>query len=162
MITAAQCKMARVALGWGVRDLAEKAGISPNTVARFENEKNKFEPNLGTLKLIRQAFEQAGVRFTMTAVCFRQGKRMADENNIDVRFIGEQLQRVLQELGEIRGELAEIKTQTSLIPEITVAVATLGVQVGDIKESLGIIEHDLSGLKMRVERIERRTGIAPQ
>ena len=87
---------------------------------------------------------------------------MADENNIDVRFIGEQLVRVLQELGELRGEIAEMKKQTSLIPEITVAVATLGVQVADIKESLRIIEHDLSGLKMRVERIEQRTGIAPK
>ena len=66
MITATQCKMARVAVGWAVRDLAEKAGISPNTVARFENEKNKFKPSLATLKLIRLAFEAEGVKFTDT------------------------------------------------------------------------------------------------
>lgn len=58
--------MARVALGWGVRELGKKAGISYTTVARFENEKNKFQPSLATLKLIRQAFEEAGIRFTDT------------------------------------------------------------------------------------------------
>lgn len=30
-------KMARVGLGWGVRDLAEKAGVTANTVTRIEN-----------------------------------------------------------------------------------------------------------------------------
>lgn len=68
MITATQCKMARVALGWGVRDLADKAGISYTTVTRFENEKNKFKPSLATLKLVRQAFESAGVLFTESGV----------------------------------------------------------------------------------------------
>ena len=51
-----------------MRDLAEKAAISPNTVARFENEKNKFQPSRATLKLIRQAFEFAGVLFTESGV----------------------------------------------------------------------------------------------
>jgi transcriptional regulator with XRE-family HTH domain len=53
--------MARAALGWGVRDLAKKAGISANTVARFEN--GHHTPNPATLKVIRLAFEAAGVRF---------------------------------------------------------------------------------------------------
>lgn len=64
MLTAKQCKMGRAALGWGVRDLAEKASISANTVARFENEHHT--PNAATLKVIRLAFEAAGVRFTDT------------------------------------------------------------------------------------------------
>jgi transcriptional regulator with XRE-family HTH domain len=33
---AAQCKMARVALGLGVRELEELADISPDMVSRFE------------------------------------------------------------------------------------------------------------------------------
>ena len=37
MITRLQVRMARTALGWGVRDLARKAGVSPTTVTRFEN-----------------------------------------------------------------------------------------------------------------------------
>jgi transcriptional regulator with XRE-family HTH domain len=62
MITVTQCKMARAALGWGVRDLASRAKIAPNTVARFEN--GKSEPNTSTLTMMRQAFETAGIEFT--------------------------------------------------------------------------------------------------
>jgi transcriptional regulator with XRE-family HTH domain len=53
--------MARAALDWGVRDLAEAAGIAANTVTRFETGRNV--PNPATLKVIRQAFEAAGVKF---------------------------------------------------------------------------------------------------
>jgi transcriptional regulator with XRE-family HTH domain len=62
MLTASQCRMARAALEWGVRDLAKKAGISANTVARFEN--GHHTPNPATLKVIRLAFEEAGIEFT--------------------------------------------------------------------------------------------------
>ena len=61
MITVTQCRMARIALGWGVRDLAAHAHIGTNTVARFESGK---PANASTLVLIRQDFEAAGVRFT--------------------------------------------------------------------------------------------------
>lgn len=36
-MNALQMKMARVGLGWGVRDLAEKAGVTANTITRIEN-----------------------------------------------------------------------------------------------------------------------------
>jgi transcriptional regulator with XRE-family HTH domain len=61
MITAIQCRMARAALGWGVRDLAKYAHIGANTVARIESGK---PANHSTFQAIRQAFEAAGVRFT--------------------------------------------------------------------------------------------------
>jgi len=32
-----QVRMGRAALGWGVRDLAEKAGLTAGTLTRFEN-----------------------------------------------------------------------------------------------------------------------------
>ena len=35
-ISALQIKLARAALKWGVRTLAEKAGISPDTITRAE------------------------------------------------------------------------------------------------------------------------------
>ena len=60
MITATQCKMARAALDWGVRDLAKAADVSANTVARFESGKKS---NASTVKLIQRALEEAGVRF---------------------------------------------------------------------------------------------------
>ena len=53
--------MARAAVGWGVRDLAAKAGVSFSTVTRFEN--GATEPNGATLQVIRRAFEDAGVEF---------------------------------------------------------------------------------------------------
>jgi transcriptional regulator with XRE-family HTH domain len=53
--------MARAALDWGVRDLAERADISANTVARFESGKKTY---VSTQRLIREAFEAAGVRFS--------------------------------------------------------------------------------------------------
>jgi len=52
--------MARAALGWGVRDLANKAGLSPNTVSRFENGAGA---RVDTLAHIQQALEKGGVVF---------------------------------------------------------------------------------------------------
>ncbi|WP_322414339.1 helix-turn-helix domain-containing protein [Mesorhizobium huakuii] len=55
-----QCKMARVALGWGTRDLARNAGVSPDTVARFE----RGEQLKGTtVAALRDTFEAAGIEF---------------------------------------------------------------------------------------------------
>jgi DNA-binding XRE family transcriptional regulator len=53
--------MARAALRWNVKELAEKARINSNTVVRFENEKH--EANEVTVLAIKQAFEAAGLTF---------------------------------------------------------------------------------------------------
>jgi hypothetical protein len=58
---AVQCKMARVALGLGVRELATLASVSPNTIARLERGEEMRE---STLASIRAALESAGVEFT--------------------------------------------------------------------------------------------------
>ncbi|MFD2058250.1 multiprotein-bridging factor 1 family protein [Mesorhizobium calcicola] len=42
--------MARVALGWGTRDLARKAGVSPDTVARFERGEDLKDSTLATIR----------------------------------------------------------------------------------------------------------------
>jgi DNA-binding Xre family transcriptional regulator len=60
LLTPTQCKMARVAVDWGVRDLAASAGLSTNTVARFERGE-EIRPS--TLAAIRTALEAAGVLF---------------------------------------------------------------------------------------------------
>lgn len=52
--------MARSALRWSVRDLAQKAGVGYGTVVRFEGGK---PANQATLKVIRLAFEAAGIEF---------------------------------------------------------------------------------------------------
>jgi transcriptional regulator with XRE-family HTH domain len=57
---ATQCRMARAALGLGVRDLARSAGVSPNTVARLERGED-LKP--ATIAALRKALEEAGVEF---------------------------------------------------------------------------------------------------
>ncbi len=52
--------MARVALSIGVRDVAEKAGVSVNTIARLERG-DTLKPS--TIQIIRTALEAAGVVF---------------------------------------------------------------------------------------------------
>ena len=60
MINRIQVKMARAALGWGVRDLASKSGVAANTVSRYENGADALG---GTLERIQRALENAGVVF---------------------------------------------------------------------------------------------------
>ena len=52
--------MARAALGWGVRDLAAKAGVAANTVSRYENGADALGD---TLLKIQRTFEQSGIIF---------------------------------------------------------------------------------------------------
>lgn len=58
MLTRDQVRMARTALRWTIKDLAEHSGITPQTVTRFENGANA---TLDTLMKIKTAFERAGV-----------------------------------------------------------------------------------------------------
>jgi len=60
MITRLQVRMARTALGWGVRDLARKAGVSPTTVTRFEN---GAHTRVDTLGQIQDVLERGGIIF---------------------------------------------------------------------------------------------------
>jgi transcriptional regulator with XRE-family HTH domain len=57
---AIQIKMARAAVGWGVRDLAEKAGVTANTVTRIEN---GADAKQSTMDKLQQALESAGIEF---------------------------------------------------------------------------------------------------
>lgn len=55
-----QCKMARVAAGLGLRELAVLADVSPNTISRLERGE---ELKQATKEIIRSALESAGVEF---------------------------------------------------------------------------------------------------
>ena len=59
-MTPIQSKMARVALGWGTRDLAQRANVSPDTIARLERGERLRS---ATIEAIRAAFEAAGIEF---------------------------------------------------------------------------------------------------
>jgi transcriptional regulator with XRE-family HTH domain len=58
MPTRNQVKMARAALGWSTTELARQAGITANTVTRFENGGNV---TLATVEKMKKAFERAGI-----------------------------------------------------------------------------------------------------
>lgn len=60
ILDAAQCRMARAALGLGVRDLAAAAEVSPTTITRLERGEALFPR---TVQSIRAALEAAGVEF---------------------------------------------------------------------------------------------------
>jgi transcriptional regulator with XRE-family HTH domain len=60
MILPVQCRMARAALGIGVRELAAAAKVSVDTVARFERGEELKER---TIDALQRAFEDAGIEF---------------------------------------------------------------------------------------------------
>ena len=55
-----QCRMARAALGMGIRELAAAAKVSTDTVARFERGEDLKER---TIEALQRAFEASGVEF---------------------------------------------------------------------------------------------------
>jgi transcriptional regulator with XRE-family HTH domain len=57
---AIQLRMARAAVGWGVRELADKAGVTANTVTRIEN---GADAKQSTLEKLQRALEGAGIEF---------------------------------------------------------------------------------------------------
>ena len=59
-MTPLQCRMARAGLGLGVRELADKAQVSTNTITRMERG-DALQPR--TVEAIRSALETEGVVF---------------------------------------------------------------------------------------------------
>jgi len=55
-----QLKMARSAVGWGVRELAKKAGVTANTVTRIEN---GADAKQSTMDRLQHALEAVGIEF---------------------------------------------------------------------------------------------------
>ncbi len=62
MITGRQIRAARGLLKWSCPDLAEKAGLSRETIIKIEGD--IIQPREGTLNDIIRAFDQYGVEFT--------------------------------------------------------------------------------------------------
>ncbi len=59
-MTPQQCRMARAGLGLGVRELAELADVSTNTISRLERGESLYPR---TVEAIRRVLEAAGVVF---------------------------------------------------------------------------------------------------
>ncbi len=60
-MTSAQVRMARAALNWTVRDLAEATGLHRNTITNIEVGRYAGDPE--TLKLIKDVFVREGMQF---------------------------------------------------------------------------------------------------
>ncbi|NGM49233.1 helix-turn-helix transcriptional regulator [Caulobacter sp. 602-2] len=56
-------KLARTALGLGVRELAAAAGIAPSTVQRYESGKGDMHSR--TLDSVQQVLEEGGIIFVV-------------------------------------------------------------------------------------------------
>jgi DNA-binding XRE family transcriptional regulator len=61
MITAAQVRMARGALGWSTQDLADKAKVSVSTIRRYESERGGMLAT--TLDHVQSTLEKNGIVF---------------------------------------------------------------------------------------------------
>lgn len=73
-MTPTQCRMARAATGWGVRDLAQKAEVSPQTISRLESGEELKD---ATLSKIRQTIEAAGLKLIEPDSLGGEGVRLA-------------------------------------------------------------------------------------
>jgi len=60
-VTSAQVRMARAALGWSVRDLADATGLHRNTISNIEVGRYSGDPE--SLDNIESALRKAGVEF---------------------------------------------------------------------------------------------------
>jgi DNA-binding XRE family transcriptional regulator len=60
-VTSAQVRMARAALGWTVRDLAQAAGLHRNTITNLEV--GRYAGDAQTLSIIEKVLTRAGVDF---------------------------------------------------------------------------------------------------
>jgi transcriptional regulator with XRE-family HTH domain len=59
-MTPAQCRMARAAVAWTVRELAERAGVHKNTILRIEAGLASHGP---TIAAVQRTLEEAGLAF---------------------------------------------------------------------------------------------------
>ena len=75
MLTPMQIRLARTALGLGVRELAAAAGISPSTVQRFESEIGGMQTR--TLDRVQQVLEEGGIIFISADASGGPGVRLA-------------------------------------------------------------------------------------
>jgi len=63
-INALQSRMARAALGWSIRETADRVHVGVNTLSRFESGGRAYT---STAETLRTAYERAGVEFLAEA-----------------------------------------------------------------------------------------------
>ena len=63
MITGAQIRSARAALGWSVQELADRAAVATKTIMRMESVAGVPQSRTRTLLDIKAALESGGIEF---------------------------------------------------------------------------------------------------
>jgi transcriptional regulator with XRE-family HTH domain len=63
MLTGAQIRAARAALGWSTNVLAEKADVASKTISRFEEVDGIPPSRSSTLLVVKAALEAGGIEF---------------------------------------------------------------------------------------------------
>ncbi len=69
VLTGAQIRMAKAALGWSNTNLVDKTGLHRNTIHKAE----KGEARESTYKHLRMAFEVAGIEFISEGAASMKG-----------------------------------------------------------------------------------------
>ena len=128
---AVQCKMARIALGLGVRELAELAKVSPDTVARLERGEELKER---TIDALRTALEKAGVEFIA-------------ENGGGP---GVRLKKTAKGVEEITQEIDALEDKISSMPAPTKPSPEAGMNI----MRKAVAKNDLAKLKTHRKRIK--------
>lgn len=67
MLTGVQIRMARSALRWSVRDLAEMSGVSASTITRAEADNGVPNTTRANIAALRAALKGAGIAFIGSA-----------------------------------------------------------------------------------------------
>ena len=131
-MTPVQMRMARAALSWGVRELAEKAGVTANTVTRIENGSDAKQSTIATL---RAALESAGVEFIA-------------ENGGGA---GVRLKKTAKGVEEISQEIEALEDKISSMPAPTEPSPEAGMNI----MRKAVAKNDLAKLKTRRTRVAR-------
>ena len=66
MLTGGQIRAARAFLNWSGADLAERVGLSRNTIAKIEQNETIPSIRLQTMLDLKRTFEDAGIEFIGT------------------------------------------------------------------------------------------------
>ena len=75
MVSSRQIRAARALLGWSQQELADRAIVSVNALARLEN--GKVDSRVSTLQAVEAALNKAGVEFLQVGQK-GEGVRLAD------------------------------------------------------------------------------------
>ena len=82
MITARQIRAGRALLGWSQQELADRAVLSRNAVAKIE--RGEVDPRTSTLQAVRQVLEKGGVIFVAASGRLGEGVRAAAPQALSV------------------------------------------------------------------------------